>query len=306
MSGSHSAGSLCTNYLQNHLLMFLLIAMQWRWLSACCPNCAQCTLPCTCASHSAGQPKPRVTVSFRSEWRNNFCSRRRNAVCNRRRQRRWVDTNPKERRWGGLCPYVICWSLFGQKCQRCYDLYLILLLLFAFTEIYNPETALCCRWSLLKVCTMPQGALFCTWTNMACCTAKCACFCWSEKGSVVDCKPGGGTQPSLDSACPGVAAIAHPAQCRKHKPVWNNVGSQTSRWHLRHIHRSAVCPSGMLCRKHLDCDFVSLFDGFSEPNVFCGAFRLKLGCHLVSVFGRRRRDLDKTRLRRTLWSLINQ
>lgn len=122
---------------------------------------------------------------------------------------------------------------------------------------------------------------------------------------MVDCKPGGGAQPSLDSACPSVAAIAHPAQCRKHKPVWNNVGSQTSRWHLRHIRRSAVCPSGMLCRKHLDCDFVCLFDGFSEPNVFCGAFCLKLGCHLVSVFGRRRRDLDKTCLRRTLWSLIN-
>lgn len=41
----------------------------------------------------------------------------------------------------------------------------------------------------------------------------------------------------------------------------------------------------MLCRKHLDCDFVSLFDGFSEPNVFCGAFRLKLGCHLVCLEG---------------------
>lgn len=100
-------------------------------------------------------------------------------------------------------------------------------------------------------------------------------------------------QPSLDSACPSVAAIAHPAQCRKHKSVWNNVGSQTSRWHLRRIHGSAVCPSGMLYRKYLDCDFVSHCDGFSEPHVFCGAFGLKPGCHLVSVFGTGRRDLAK-------------
>lgn len=97
----------------------------------------------TCGSYCAGQLHILVTLSFRSEWRNNFCSRRRNAVCNRRRQRWWVDANPKERRRGGLCPYVLCWSLFGQKCQRCYDLYLIILsLLYLLSQRY-PSLQLC-------------------------------------------------------------------------------------------------------------------------------------------------------------------
>lgn len=174
-------------------------------------ECALSTPHRICGSHCVGQPKLHVTVSFRSEWRNNFCSRRRNALCNRRRQRWWVDTNPKERRWGGLCPYVVCWSLFGQKCQRCYDLYLILLLLlYLLSQRYPTLEPLCVAdRAFLKVCTMPQSALFCTWTNMACCTAKSAFYC-SEKDSVVDCKTRGEMQPSLDSACSTVTAIARP------------------------------------------------------------------------------------------------
>lgn len=60
------------------------------------------------------------------------------------------------------------------------------------------------------------------------------------------------------------------------------------------------CFSGMLHRKYLECWFVSQCGTFSEPNVFCGAFGLKPGRYLVSVFGRGRKDLAKTRLHSTL------
>lgn len=121
---------------QGHVCLDLHIHTANSWITSSCSCCQWCTKSCVhpwseflipAVQHSLKFP---VAVYFRSEWRNNLCSRRRDALCNRRRQRWRVDANPKERRWGGLCPHVLCWSLFGQKCQRCYDLYLMLLLLF--------------------------------------------------------------------------------------------------------------------------------------------------------------------------------
>lgn len=43
--------------------------------------------------------------------------------------------------------------------------------------------------------------------------------------------------------------------------------------------------SGMFYGKYLDCCFVSPCGSFSEPNVFCGPFGLKPGCHLVCLEG---------------------
>lgn len=142
MSGSHSSGSSCTACcFQNHMFLFMLPVMQGRLCQHLVRVCPE--QPPT-ASVVLVVLTLHFTMSFRSEWRNNFRSRRRNALCNRRRQRWWVDTNPKEWRWGGLCPDVVCWSLFGQKCQRCYDLYLILLLLLYLLSQRYPTLQLLC------------------------------------------------------------------------------------------------------------------------------------------------------------------
>lgn len=56
-------------------------------------------------------------------------------VRHRRRQRRRLDASAQERGRGGIRPHVLRWGLFGNKCQRCYDIHLTQKVCFCFVTV---------------------------------------------------------------------------------------------------------------------------------------------------------------------------